>query len=92
MDGLTPRQTSCLKHIIEYIREHGIAPTRRELVRLAGQKSTNGVRQILLALEKKGYLRLHPPGGVRNIVVLRGLNDQRRLARPPARARTSEDD
>ncbi len=92
MDGLTPRQTGCLRHIIEYIRENGIAPTRRELVRLADQKSTNGVRQILLALEKKGYVKLHPPGRVRNIVVLRGLNDHRQLARPPARARISEDD
>jgi len=92
MDGLTPGQADCLRQVIEYIREHGIAPTRRELVRLAGQKSTNGVRQILLALEKKGYVKLHPPGRVRNIVVLRGLRDHQRPGERRARAHGSEDD
>ncbi len=92
MDGLTPRQAGCLRHVTEFIREHGIAPTRRELVRLADQKSTNGVRQILLALEKKGYVKLHPPGRVRNIVVLRDPTDHRRLPGSHARAWTAEDD
>jgi repressor LexA len=66
---LTELQEQFLCLIDEHIKRHGKPPTRRELAKLGGQKSTHGVNQILIALEKKGYIRIDPPGGTRNIVV-----------------------
>jgi repressor LexA len=71
MDGLTPIQDSCLRTITRYVRQERRSPTRRELARLIGQKSTNGVNQLLRALAKKGCLTIGPPGKARNIAVLR---------------------
>jgi len=69
MDGLTPIQDNSLRAIRRYLRQERRSPTRRELARLIGQKSTNGVNQILDALVKKGYIRLDPPSRARNIVL-----------------------
>jgi len=71
MDDLTELQERGLLLIASYIKEHGQAPTRRELAELLGQKSTNGVNQILQQLQKKGYIKLQPPRRRRNIVILR---------------------
>lgn len=71
MDELTELQERGLLLIDGYIKEHGQAPTRRELAELLGQKSTNGVNQILQQLQKKGYIKLQPPRRRRNIVILR---------------------
>lgn len=70
MSELTELQERGLLLIDDYIKEHGKAPTRRELMGLLGQKSTNGVNQILEALQKKGYIKLEPPRRKRNIVIL----------------------
>ena len=70
MDGLTAIQDDCLRAITRYIRKEGRAPTRRELVELTDQRSTNGVNQLLRALAKKGCIRIGPTGKARNIVVL----------------------
>jgi len=53
---LTLRQKSVLKRIGEGLMEQGYPPTFREIGEAEGIQSTNGVRSILEALEKKGYL------------------------------------
>ncbi len=70
MNDLTSLQERCFLAIIRYIEANEKPPTRRELKQLLGQKSTNGVNQIVGALVKKGYIKLDPPGKKRNIVVL----------------------
>ena len=54
--ALTSRQTQVLEAIRIHLREHGYAPTTRELLGVLGISSVNGVREHLLALEKKGYI------------------------------------
>ena len=76
MDGLTAIQDDCLRIIERYIKEKGRPPTRREVAKLAGQKSTHGINQILRALVKKGYVNVAPRGRPRNIVVLQGPPEQ----------------
>lgn len=71
MDGLTPLQERCLLLIRDHLQREGQAPTRRELAKLVGQKSTNGVNQILKALAKKRFIKFTPPERSRNIVLLR---------------------
>ncbi len=71
MDGLTEAQERCLNIINNYIEENGCAPTWNDLAELLGQKSTNGINQILEALRKKLYIKIEPPGRKRNIVILR---------------------
>lgn len=68
---LTKLQYTCFRLIDHYIKEKKQAPTRRELTELLGQKSTNGVNQILQALQKKGYIKLDPPRQKRNIKILK---------------------
>ena len=58
-DTLTARQRSVLMRIGEGIRQHGYPPTFREIGEKEGIQSTNGVRSILDALEKKGYITRH---------------------------------
>ena len=57
MEALTNRQRSVLFRIAEGIRDRGYPPTFREIGAEEGIQSTNGVRSILLALEKKGYIK-----------------------------------
>jgi repressor LexA len=54
--GLTKRQDSILRFIIESIRDDGYPPTIAEIGTEFGITSTNGVNDHLLALEKKGYI------------------------------------
>lgn len=56
MQGLTDRQAQVLNYIEETIREHGYAPTLREIGAFMGIRSTNGVNDHLRALERKGFL------------------------------------
>jgi len=79
MDELTELQERGLLLIDRYMKEHGQAPTRRELAELLGQKSTNGVNQILEAMQKKNYIKLEPPKQKRNIVILRQPHRQMEL-------------
>ena len=76
MDKLTESQNRCLLLIDHYIEERGHSPTRQELLELLGQKSTNGVNQILGSLQKKGYIKLDPPRRKRNIVILKQSHRQ----------------
>lgn len=79
MDELTELQERGFLLTDRYIKEHGQAPTRRELAEMLGEKSTNGVNQILEALQKKGYIKLEPPRRRRNIVILRRPHRQMEL-------------
>lgn len=56
MRGLTERQLSILKFIQDSIRDRGYPPTLREIGERFGIRSTNGVNDHLLALERKGYI------------------------------------
>jgi hypothetical protein len=53
----TARQQQYLDFIARYISEHGYPPTLREIGAELGIRSTNGVNDGLLALEKKGWLK-----------------------------------
>lgn len=54
--GLTERQREVLEFLRDKIND-GFPPTFREIAEHFGIKSTNGVHSILVALEKKGYIR-----------------------------------
>jgi len=54
--GLTDRQESILRFIIDSIRDYGRPPTIAEIGEEFGITSTNGVNDHLIALEKKGYI------------------------------------
>jgi len=54
---LTARQRQILDFILEQIDQHGFPPTIREIGGQFGICSPNGVRDHLLALQRKGYLK-----------------------------------
>lgn len=56
---LTPRQQEVLILIIDGTVKHGYPPTIRELMDNMGIKSNNGIRTHLLALEKKGWIKVN---------------------------------
>lgn len=53
---ITKRQQAILNFIIESIRDNGYPPTIAEICRQFEIKSTNGVNDHLVALERKGYI------------------------------------
>ena len=57
---LTPRQREILDFIREMIEKKGFPPTIREIGEKFKINSTNGVRAILSALIRKGYIRRRP--------------------------------
>jgi repressor LexA len=57
---LTGRQREVLDFISEMIENKGLPPTIREIGERFKIASTNGVRAILSALSKKGYIRRKP--------------------------------
>ena len=57
MSPLTERQRAVLDIIRRSLAEHGYAPTLREIGAHLKIKSTSGVSNHLMALERKGYLR-----------------------------------
>ncbi|MFW5972561.1 MAG: LexA family protein [Bacteroidota bacterium] len=60
--NLTAKQHSFLQFLVEYLHEHGVWPTYRELVDQFDYRSPNSVTQNLQALHKKGYLRRDETG------------------------------
>lgn len=56
-EKLTKRQQQIFDFIRKMIRTTGIPPTMREIGRKFSIRSTNGVREVLAVLEKKGYIR-----------------------------------
>lgn len=55
--GLTARQAAILSFIEQSLRERGYPPTLREIGAHMKIKSTNGVNDHLVAIERRGYLR-----------------------------------
>lgn len=70
---LTDRQREILEYIESQITGRGSSPTIREIGKQFKIRSTNGVRQHLSALIKKGYLKKHE-------FISRGLELTRNLA------------
>ncbi|MCX6375426.1 MAG: transcriptional repressor LexA [Armatimonadetes bacterium] len=60
MKGLTKRQREVYDFILSYIENTQRPPTIREIGEHFGMKSTGTVRDNVLALEKKGYIRQRP--------------------------------
>jgi len=60
MKELTRRQKDVLDFISRTIDENGLPPTIREIGKKFKITSTNGVRAILSALSRKGYIRRKP--------------------------------
>lgn len=54
--GLTKRQLEVLEFLIEFIDEHGYAPSHRDICQHFGMASTRAASDHLDALEKKGYI------------------------------------
>lgn len=52
----SPRQMDLLRAVEKYQRAMGFAPTNRELCELLEVRSTNGVAEMIRALERKGLL------------------------------------
>ena len=57
---LTTRQEEILEYIKKYSKENRMPPTVREIGNHFEISSTNGVRSILAALIKKGYINRSP--------------------------------
>jgi repressor LexA len=57
---LTERQEAVLQFIRQHIQEQGFPPTLREIGRHFGIRSTKGVNDHLVALERKGRIKRYP--------------------------------
>lgn len=77
-EKLTKRQREILEYIEEMITGFGKSPTIREIGEKFGISSTNGVRDHLKALMKKGYIR-------KQQLISRGIELVRDLAAPVAK-------
>ena len=60
MNKLTPRQNEILGFIKSYIDETGYPPTRADIARQLGFKSTNAAEEHLKALARKGAIEMIP--------------------------------
>ena len=67
IDDLTPRQSEVFTWIKEFIRDHGMPPTVREIGGAFDIKSSS-VFDLLKALERKGYLR-RGDRGARSLII-----------------------
>lgn len=56
-DRLTERQNQVYEFLRVYIRTNGKPPTIKEIGTHLSIRSTNGVHKMIVALEKKGYIR-----------------------------------
>ena len=74
MNELTSRQGEVLALVVLSIREHGRPPTLREIADALGVRRTNTAKDHLLALERKGHVRLLP--GARGIQVVGPLTTE----------------
>ena len=54
--GITPRQRIALEIIADYIQEHGISPTYREIGAQMGKPSVSDVAGIIRSLKKRGFI------------------------------------
>ena len=72
---LTKRQEICLDFIKRYLVEKGFAPSLREIGAHMGIRSTNGVNDQVLALQRRGFIRI-PGNTARGIVVIAPERDE----------------
>lgn len=85
MKKLTKRQEQVFSYILECIQKRGRPPTIREIGSHLGISSTNGVRDHLLALRRKGYLMETPKGqGIEVAPEFRQDNDIPIIGQVPA--------
>jgi repressor LexA len=75
MRQLTPRQLQILNMIQQFMSEYGMPPTRAEIARELGFRSSNAAEEHLRALQKKGVLEL-VPGTSRGIQLKDSLREQ----------------
>ena len=75
MKTLTHRQQEILDLIRDYMRDHGLPPTRLEIAQILGFRSPNAVESHLKALARKGYLELLS-GRSRNIRLLEAASPE----------------
>lgn len=89
---LTERQAEVMEAIAASIRDRGYPPTLREIATVCNIKSTNGVSDHLMALERKGLIRRDAVTS-RGIVVLAARDDshERALLAEVARVAPVED-
>ena len=63
MEELSGKQEQIFNFLVDFNEEHGFPPTIRELCAYFGFKSLNTAHFHLRALEKKGYIQIHPGKG-----------------------------
>jgi repressor LexA len=56
MAALTPRQAEVLAFILDFQREHGMPPTRKEIAAYFGWSSINAAQEHVNALRRKGAI------------------------------------
>jgi SOS-response transcriptional repressor LexA len=71
MPGLTKRQSMTLDFIRAFDRQHGYAPSYREIADAIGLKGRSGVHRLIVALEERGFITRGTPYRARSI----GIND-----------------
>lgn len=64
----TERQGQVLAFVRQYVANHGIAPSTKEIATGMGFRSPNAAVGHLRALQRKGYLTIHP-GAARGIAL-----------------------
>jgi repressor LexA len=74
---LTPRQREILDWVKEFIQEHGMPPTVREIGRAFGIKSSS-VFDLLKALERKSFLR-RGNLGARSLILEDGASEPKKV-------------
>jgi hypothetical protein len=70
MIGPTKRQIEVLRLIAQHVQDRGFPPSLRELGRMMGVTWGNGVRDHLLALQRKGLIARDVSGRSRGITLL----------------------
>ncbi len=80
MERLTEKQERVLKFIFEFVRDNGIPPTIREIMKGLGFSSPRPVQDHLKILQRKGYLT------IRN-KMLRGIELSRQFLNIPVLGR-----
>ena len=58
--SITPRQQSVLDYITKHVQIFHMPPTRHEIAVALGFSSDNAAVDHLKALERKGFITLHP--------------------------------
>ncbi|MCD6326034.1 transcriptional repressor LexA [bacterium] len=57
MEQLTRRQAQVLEYITTYVKQHGCAPSLREIAGRLGVSSVGSLHKHLVHLERKGFIR-----------------------------------